>query len=106
MTTLEKAIENKIEFFNRILVDAKAMGACDTSYEKALSENDYTMENIITYSELHKAVQEKQIIGAITTNGEKHRFFISKCDKLCKYNKKSRKWGTVVSDFDIYSYVK
>lgn len=58
----------------------------------------------MNYQQLHEAVKNGSIIGAVGTNGRKDRFFISDGGNLCRFKPRSSRRGYYVSEFDIERY--
>lgn len=58
----------------------------------------------MNYQELHEAVKNGSIIGAIGTNGKKDRFFISDGGSLCRFKTRSSRRGYYVSEADLSRY--
>lgn len=56
------------------------------------------------YRELHEAVKNGSIIGAIGTNGRKDRFFISDSGALCRFKPRSSRRGYVLCESDLTRY--
>ena len=59
----------------------------------------------MNYQELHEAVKNGSIIGALGANGKKDRFFISDSGSLCRFKSRSsrRGYGVYESDPSRYS---
>lgn len=58
----------------------------------------------MNYQQLHEAVKNGSIIGAVDTNGRKHRFFISDGGVLCRFKPRSSQRGYVVYESDLARY--
>lgn len=58
----------------------------------------------MNYQQLHEAVKNGSIIGAVGTNGRKDRFFISDGGDLCRFKPRSRQRGYPVYASDLESY--
>ena len=58
----------------------------------------------MNYQELHEAVKNGSIIGAVDTNGKKDRFFISDGGSLCRFKARSSRRGYYVSESDLARY--
>ena len=58
----------------------------------------------MNYRELHEAVKNGSIIGAVATNGKKDRFFISDGGSLCRFKPRSNRRGYVVCESDLARY--
>jgi len=58
----------------------------------------------MNYLELHEAVKDGSIIGAIGTNGKKERFFISGSGSLCRFKPRSSQRGYCVYESDLARY--
>lgn len=58
----------------------------------------------MNYQELHQAVKNGSIIGAVGTNGKKDRFFISESGDLCRFKLRSSRRGYLVYDSDLARY--
>lgn len=58
----------------------------------------------MNYQELHEAVKIGTIVGAVGTNGRKHRFFISDGGSLCRFKPRSSRRGYVVYESDLERY--
>lgn len=57
----------------------------------------------MNYQQLHEAVKNGSIIGAVDTNGNKDRFFISDGGSLCRFEPRSSRRGYCESDLARYS---
>lgn len=60
----------------------------------------------MNYQELHEAVQNGSIIGALANNGKKDRFFISDSGSLCRFNPRSSRRGHVLHPSDLERYAQ
>lgn len=60
----------------------------------------------MNYQELHEAVKNGSIIGAVGTNGKKDRFFISDNGSLCRFKPRSSRRGYLVSESDLARYAQ
>lgn len=58
----------------------------------------------MNYQELHEAVKNGSITGAVGINGKTHRFFISDNGSLCRFKPRSSRRGYYVSESDLSSY--
>jgi hypothetical protein len=58
----------------------------------------------MNYKELHEAVKNGSIVGAVATNGKKDRFFISDGGGLCRFKPRSSRRGYVVCESDLARY--
>lgn len=58
----------------------------------------------MNYQQLHEAVKNGSIVGAVDTNGKKHRFFISDGGGLCRFKPRSSRRGYTVCGSDIERY--
>lgn len=56
------------------------------------------------YQQLHEAVKNGSIIGAVGTDGRKVRFFISDGGGLCRFKPRSSRRGYSVSESDLARY--
>jgi len=56
--------------------------------------------------ELHAAVKNGSIIGAMGTNGKNDRFFISDSGDLCRFKPRSRRRGYLLDVSDLSRYVE
>ncbi len=60
----------------------------------------------MNYQELHEAVKNGSIIGAVGTNGKKDRFFISDSGDLCRFKPRSSRRGYLLDVSDLSRYVR
>ena len=60
----------------------------------------------MNYQQLHEAVKNGSIIGAVDTSGEKHRFFISDCGSLCRFKPRSSRRGYSLCESDLARYTR
>jgi len=60
----------------------------------------------MNYRELHEAVKNGSIIGAVATSGKKDRFFISESGSLCRFKPRSSRRGYVVCESDLARYAQ
>jgi len=60
----------------------------------------------MNYQELHEAVKNGTIVGAVGSNGKKDRFFISDSGSLCRFKPRSSRRGYHVSEFDLVRYTQ
>lgn len=60
----------------------------------------------MNYQELHEAVKDGSIVGAVDNNGEKHRFFISEGGGLCRFKPRSSRRGYSVYESELQRYAK
>jgi len=60
----------------------------------------------MNYQELHEAVKSGSIIGAVSTNGKKDRFFLSDTGSLCRFKPRSSRRGYLVSESDLARYAQ
>lgn len=60
----------------------------------------------MNYQELHEAVKNGNIVGAVGTNGKKDRFFISDSGGLCRFKPRSSRRGYLVSESDLARYAQ
>lgn len=58
----------------------------------------------MNYKELHEAVKNGSIIGAVATNGRKDRFFISEGGSLCRFKPRSSRRGYCVDASELARY--
>lgn len=58
----------------------------------------------MNYQELHEAVQNGSIIGAVGATGKKDRFFISDSGTLCRFKPRSSRRGYYVYESDLARY--
>ncbi|MBX3282928.1 MAG: hypothetical protein KF756_10665 [Acidobacteria bacterium] len=58
----------------------------------------------MNYQQLHEAVKNGSIVGAVDTNGKKHRFFISDGGRLCRFKPRSSRRGYTVYESDLALY--
>ena len=58
----------------------------------------------MNYRELHEAVKNGSIVGAVNTNGKKERFFISDSGSLCRFKPRSSRRGYLVHESNLASY--
>lgn len=58
----------------------------------------------MNYQQLHEAVKNGSIVGAVDTNGKKHRFFISDRGSLCRFKPRSSRRGYSVNESDLARY--
>lgn len=58
------------------------------------------------YNELYKAVEKKEIIGAIRKDGTKDRLFVATNGNLCKFERKSHRRGFKIYNEDFIDYIK
>ena len=58
----------------------------------------------MNYQQLHEAVKNGSIVGAVDTNGNKHRFFISDGGSLCRFKPRSSRRGYSVFESDLARY--
>lgn len=60
----------------------------------------------MNYRELHEAVKNGTIVGAVGTNGRKDRFFISDSGSLCRFKPRSSRRGYRVYESDLVRYAQ
>lgn len=60
----------------------------------------------MNYQELHEAVKNGTIVGAVGTNGKKDRFFISGSGSLCRFKPRSSRRGYLVHESDLARYAQ
>jgi hypothetical protein len=60
----------------------------------------------MNYQELHEAVKDGSIIGAVGTDGTKDRFFISEGGSLCRFKPRSSRRGHVLYPSDLERYAQ
>jgi hypothetical protein len=60
----------------------------------------------MNYQELHEAVVNGNIVGAVDTNGKKDRFFISDSGGLCRFKPRSSRRGYCVCESDLVRYAQ
>lgn len=60
----------------------------------------------MNYKELHEAVKNGSIIGAVATNGKKDRFFISESGGLCRFKPRSSRRGYCVDASELARYAQ
>lgn len=60
----------------------------------------------MNYQELHEAVKNGSIIGAVGTNGKKDRFFVSDGGSLCRFKPRSSRRGYLVYESDLARYAQ
>ena len=60
----------------------------------------------MNYQEVHEAVKNGLIIGAVGTNGKKDRFFISDSGGLCRFKPRSNRRGYSVHESDLSRYAR
>ncbi|MGH9947050.1 MAG: hypothetical protein ACRD6X_07630 [Pyrinomonadaceae bacterium] len=60
----------------------------------------------MNYQELHEAVKSGTIVGAVSPNGRKDRFFISDSGGLCRFKPRSSRRGYCVYESDLVRYTK
>ncbi len=58
----------------------------------------------MNYQQLHEAVKNGSIVGAVDHNGKKHRFFISDGGSLCRFKRRSSRRGYSVYESDLARY--
>lgn len=58
----------------------------------------------MNYQELHEAVKNGSVIGAVGTNGKRDRFFISESGGLCRFKPRSSRRGYCVCESDLARY--
>ncbi|MCC7308956.1 MAG: hypothetical protein IT173_15440 [Acidobacteria bacterium] len=58
----------------------------------------------MNYQQLHEAVKNDSIVGAVDNNGKKHRFFISDGGGLCRFKPRSSRRGYSVCESDLARY--
>jgi len=60
----------------------------------------------MNYQQLHEAVKNGSIVGAVDNNGKSHRFFISDGGSLCRFKPRSSRRGYVVYESEIERYTQ
>ncbi|HMQ05199.1 MAG TPA: hypothetical protein PKD26_14865 [Pyrinomonadaceae bacterium] len=60
----------------------------------------------MNYQQLHEAVKNGSIVGAVDNNGKKHRFFISDGGSLCRFKPRSSRRGFCVYESDLARYAQ
>lgn len=60
----------------------------------------------MNYQQLHDAVKNGSIVGAVDTNGRRDRFFISDNGGLCRFKPRSSRRGYLVYDSDLARYTQ
>jgi len=58
----------------------------------------------MNYQQLHEAVKNGSIVGAVDTSGKKHRFFISDSGSLCRFKPRSSRRGYSLYESDLARY--
>lgn len=60
----------------------------------------------MNYQQLHEAVKNGSIVGAVDNNGKKHRFFISDGGSLCRFKPRSSRRGYSLYESDLVRYTR
>lgn len=55
----------------------------------------------MNYNELHAAVKNGTIVGAVDANGKKDRFFISESGGLCRFKPRRSRRGYCLYESDL-----
>ncbi|MGE3385021.1 MAG: hypothetical protein AB7L70_18995 [Pyrinomonadaceae bacterium] len=60
----------------------------------------------MNYQQLHVAVKNGSIVGAVDVSGKKHRFFISDGGSLCRFKPRSSRRGYSLYESDLARYTR